>query len=146
MNDKIEIRKIQFGSGQYKEELELRNNVLRLPLGLSLYDENLTKEADDVHLGAFAGDRLVGVLILTTVGGNEIKMRQVGVAEAWRGKDVGAKLVAFAEDVARSLGRKKMVLNARKSVIGFYEKLGYEKLGGEFVEVTIPHQKMKKDL
>jgi len=124
----------------------LRNKVLRIPLGLNLFDENLTKEAADVHLGAFAGNRLVGVLILTTVGGNEIKMRQVGVDETWRGKDVGAKLVAFAEDVARNLGRKKMVLNARKSVVGFYEKLGYQRSGGEFVEVTIPHQKMQKNL
>jgi predicted GNAT family N-acyltransferase len=146
MNETIEIRHIQFGSDQYKQELDLRNKVLRLPLGLNLFDENLTAEADDVHLGAFDGDRLVGVLILTTLSGNEVKMRQVGVDEVWRGKNVGARLVVYAEDFARRLGRKKMVLNARKSVVGFYEKLGYSKLGREFVEVTIPHQKMQKKL
>jgi predicted GNAT family N-acyltransferase len=146
MNETIAIRQIQFGSDQYKQELDLRNKVLRIPLGLNLFDENLTKEADDVHLGAFDGSRLVGVLILTPLNGNGVKMRQVGVDEAWRGKNIGAKLVVFAEDFARKLGRKKMVLNARTSVVGFYEKLGYEKSGKEFVEVTIPHQKMQKKL
>jgi len=73
-------------------------------------------------------------------------MRQVGVDEHWRGKNVGARLVTYAEDFARTHGYKKVVLNARKSVVGFYEKLGYEKIGGEFFEVTLPHQKMQKEL
>jgi len=37
-----------------------------------------------------------------------------------------------------------MVLNARKTAVGFYEKLGYEKIGEEFPEINIPHYKMRK--
>ena len=146
MHPSIEIRPIQFGTDEYKEELGLRDRVLRKPLGLSLFDENLSREANDIHIGAFDGVRLVGTLILTALSEAEVKMRQVAVEETWQGKDIGARLVAFAEDLARRKGFRKVVLNARKSVVGFYEKLEYERIGGEFIEVTLPHQKMGKKL
>ena len=146
MNSPIEIRQIHFGTDEYKEELQLRNRVLRKPLGLSLFDENLTKEVNDFHIGAFDGKALIGVLILTVLSEGEVKMRQVGVEENWRGKNLGARLVLYAEGFARKLGYRRVVLNARKSVVGFYERLEYEKIGGEFIEVTIPHQTMQKKL
>ena len=146
MHTPIEIRQILYGTDDYMEELQLRDRVLRKPLGLSLFNENLAKEVNDFHFGAFDGEKLVGVLILTALSGGEVKMRQVGVEESWRGKNVGAKLAMHAEDFARRLGYNTVVLNSRKSVVGFYEKLGYEKLGGEFIEVTIPHQTMRKKL
>ena len=146
MQTPIHIRQIKYGTDEYQEELQLRNRVLRKPLGLSLFDENLTKEVNDFHIGAFNGSALIGVLILTAVSGEKVKMRQVGVEERWRGKDVGARLAVYAEDFAKKLGYGTVVLNARKSVVGFYEKLGYEKIGEEFTEVTIPHQAMQKKL
>ena len=146
MQTSVEIRQILFGTDEYKEELKLRDRVLRKPLGLSLYNENLTKEINDFHIGAFNGNVLIGVLILTVLSEQEVKMRQVGVEEIWRGKDVGARLVLYAEEFAIKLGYRKMVLNARKSVVGFYERLGYGKIGGEFIEVTISHQTMEKKL
>jgi predicted GNAT family N-acyltransferase len=39
-----------------------------------------------------------------------------------------------------------MVMNARKTAVGFYEKLGYNAKGDEFEEVTIPHFLMEKTL
>jgi predicted GNAT family N-acyltransferase len=39
-----------------------------------------------------------------------------------------------------------MVMHARKSALGFYEKLGYTPEGDEFEEVTIPHYLMRKKL
>ncbi len=146
MNPPILLRQIQFGTDEYQGALWLRDRVLRKPLGLNLFDENLTKEVDDYHIGAFNGDVLIGVLILTVMNDREVKMRQVGVEESWRSKNVGARLVTFAEDFAKERGYRRVVLNARKTVVGFYERLGYEKIGGEFVEVTIPHQRMEKDL
>ncbi|MBC7588732.1 MAG: GNAT family N-acetyltransferase, partial [Chitinophagaceae bacterium] len=34
----------------------------------------------------------------------------------------------------------------RRNAIGFYEKQGYQKVGSEFHEVTIPHYIMEKQL
>ena len=46
----------------------------------------------------------------------------------------------------RARGFTRFVLHERVSAVGFYEKLGYSIVGGEFVEVAIPHQKMEKIL
>jgi ElaA protein len=37
---------------------------------------------------------------------------------------------------------KTIYLNAQESVISFYSKLGFEKVGDIFIEAGIPHQKM----
>ncbi len=63
-----------------------------------------------------------------------------------QGKGIGATMVTYAENVARDLGYKKMTMHARKAVMGFYEKLGYQPVGNEFVEVTIAHYTMEKKL
>ena len=143
-NNELQIKIIDYGSVDYSQEQELRNRVLRIPLGMSLYDENLEKEKDDIHIGAFIDGKVAGVLILTMLNANDIKMRQVAVDDGLRGKNTGTKMVAFAEEHAREKGYTTMVLNARKTAVGFYEKLGYEKIGEEFPEINIPHYKMRK--
>jgi predicted GNAT family N-acyltransferase len=37
-------------------------------------------------------------------------------------------------------------MHARKNASGFYEKMGYKRLGDEFEEITIPHIVMEKGL
>lgn len=140
------IKEILYKSDDYRLELELRDKVLRKPLGLSLYDENIEKESNDVHIGAFVHHTLVGVLILTKLNSNEIKMRQVAVDDKWWGKKIGTEIVKYAEEHSLYRGFKTMSLNARKTAIGFYESLGYQRIGEEFLEINIPHSKMQKYL
>ena len=49
----------------------------------------------------------------------------------------------FAENIARDRGFKKIIMHARKSAAGFYEKLGYQVCSSEFEEVTLPHYEME---
>lgn len=142
----IQIREIKHNTEEYDQELELRDKVLRKPLGLSLYDENLDAEQHDFHIGAFINGTLVGVMILTRLNTGNVKMRQVAVDEKMRAKKVGREMVHYAEKYAESEGYATMLLNARKSAVGFYEKLGYEKISDEFLEINIPHFKMSKRL
>jgi len=146
VEDKVEIREINYHSKEYSKELELRDEVLRKPLGMSLYDEDLEKEKNDIHIGAFINHQLIGVLILTPLTASEIKMRQVAVYEAVRSQNVGREMVRFAEEYSKNKGYAIMLLNARKTAVGFYEKLGYKKIGEEFLEINIPHYKMRKRL
>ena len=142
----METRQIEFDSSDYHKALVLRDEVLRKPLGMSLFDENLTTEATDIHFGAFVNDRLIAVLLLTKLSDTDIKMRQVAVDENFRSLKAGSKLVQIAESYAKNAGYRKMMLNARKTAVGFYEKLGYEKKGDMFTEVGIAHLKMQKCL
>ena len=100
----LAIRVINYHSEEYRKELELRDEVLRKPLGMSLFDENLEKEKMDIHIGAFVKNKLVGVLILTPLNLSDIKMRQVAVLETTRSQKVGSQLVQFAEEYAKDKG------------------------------------------
>jgi len=144
--EKLQIREIEYNSQEYKNELELRDKVLRQPLGMNLFTENLVADKNDVHIGAFIHLQLVGVLILTRLNATDVKMRQVAVDEKMRSKHIGSKLVVFAEMFSKNREYTTMFLNARKTAVGFYEKLGYETVGDEFLEINIPHFKMRKDL
>jgi ribosomal protein S18 acetylase RimI-like enzyme len=143
-NKEIQLREIVFNSEEYLSELILRDAVLRKPLGLSLFDENLETEEDDVHIGAFIHNKIVGVLILTKLNEKEIKMRQVAVDEDYRNKRIGQEMVLYSEEYSINAEYTTILLNARKSAVGFYEKLGYETISEEFLEINIPHYKMSK--
>ncbi len=140
----INIKIINYNSKEYKNELKLRNKILRKPLGLSIYDENLENEKNDIHIGAFLDGQLVGTVLLKKLNHNQLKMRQLAVKESLQGNKIGTGLVKYAENYAHKKGYNKIVLNARKTVVDFYLKLGYIKKGNQFTEVTIPHFKMEK--
>ena len=142
----INIKQIKHNSTEYELELELRNELLREPLGLNIYDEDLEQEKNDIHLGAFRKKELVGTLILKILNEQKLKMRQVAVKKSLQGNNIGTKLVKYAENYAVKNGYQIIKLNARKTAVPFYEKLGYEKIGDEFMEVSIPHFKMQKSL
>ena len=142
--DNVEIREIIYQTKEYDRSLVLRDKILRKPLGLSLFDENLQREIDDWHLGAFQGEDLVGILILTKRDRGCVQMRQVAVDDFCRGMGIGSRLVSFSEKFAQSRGIKKIVLHARKAAIAFYDKMGYMTIGDEFTEVGIVHRGMVK--
>ncbi len=140
------IKEIPYQSCEYHLEVALRDKILRRPLGLSLYEEKLDHEKEDIHLGAFQNGTLLGVLILTKLDHGDFKMRQVAVEEMLQGKGIGKRLVLHAENYARQKGAKGIILHARKTAVAFYEKLGYQTIGEEFIEVKLPHKKMFKTL
>ena len=140
--NRITVRLITYGSEDYRRELALRDEILRVPLGMSIYRENLAGETEDFHIGAFRGSVLVGTAVLSPHGGEEMQIRQVAVIEELRGHGIGTRLVRFAQEVAKGHGCRRIVIHARKPAVPFYEKLGYRVEGEEFVEVTVPHRQM----
>lgn len=141
-----ELRWIPFGSPEYLEVVELRRRVLRIPLGLDFTPEQLAGEGKDLHLAAYEGSALVGCLMLSDHGDGVVQMRQVCVAPDRQGTGVGAALVRESEAEARRRGYIRMMLHARDIAVGFYERLGYGRVGEPFVEVGIPHQEMGKSM
>ena len=126
--------------------VNLRNEILRKPLGLSFDKEELDKEKDDILMGAFEDDKLLGCCLLTRMDVFTVRLRQMAVPNNMQGKGVGRALMIFAENIARDLGYKKLCMHARQTAVGFYQKLGYSVSGEPFEEVTIPHYIMEKAL
>src|SRR5579863_3626438 len=140
------LKMIDHGTKEYNQMVQLRNDMLRKPLGLSFTVDELEKEKDDVLIGAFEDDKLLGCCLLTKVDNQIVRLRQMAVPNSLQGKGVGRALMVFAENIARDLGYKKLIMHARKTALGFYGKLGYSVSGDEFTEVTIPHFVMEKSL
>jgi N-acetylglutamate synthase-like GNAT family acetyltransferase len=140
------IKQIDHSSKEYRQMVELRNEILRKPLGLSFKKEELEREKDDILIGAFEEDKMLGCCLLTRVDKNNVRLRQMAVQNNLQGKGIGATMLNYAENVARDAGYKNMVMHARKTAVGFYEKLDYKVTGDEFEEITIPHVVMAKKL
>jgi len=145
-NNSMALRMIDHGTKEYQQMVNLRNEILRKPLGLTFDEAELEREKDDILIGAFEDDRLLGCCLLTRMDPAIVRLRQMAVPNNMQGKGVGRALMIFAENIARDLGYKKLCMHARKTAIGFYQKLGYSISGEEFVEVTIPHYIMEKGL
>jgi predicted GNAT family N-acyltransferase len=143
----ITYRTITTKDPEYAAEKDLRNRVLRLPLGLTLSEADLSGEDAQIHMLAVDGTgRLVACALMVIAGDGTARLRHVAVEEASRGRGIGAGLMASAEETARARGIRKIILHARVYARGFYERLGYRAEGEEFTEVTIPHIVMEKNL
>jgi len=140
------LRMIDHGTKEYQQMVNLRNEILRKPLGLSFDKEELDKEKDDILMGAFEDERLLGCCLLTRMDAFTVRLRQMAVPNSMQGKGVGRALMIFAENIARDLGYRKLCMHARETAVGFYQKLGYSITGEPFEEVTIPHYIMEKAL
>lgn len=140
------VKIIDHGTKQYKQMIDLRYHILRKPLGLSFTQEELDEEKNNIHIGCFDDDKLEGCCMLVPLDNSTIQLRQMAVLSGLQGKGIGKVLMQFAENISRDRGYKKIIMHARKTAIGFYEKSGYTKTGNEFLEVTIPHYAMEKSL
>ena len=72
-----------------------------------------------------------------------VKLERFAVIKPFRNLGVGKQLVDYIINTIRS--EKFIYLHAQESVIEFYFKLGFKKIGSPFFEAEIPHQKMMYD-
>ena len=140
------LKIIYHDSREYQQMIGLRDEILRKPLGLYFDPEELNREKDDLLIGAFDDDKLIGCCLLTRSDPTTCRLRQMAVSSNLQKKGIGASLMSFAENVARDRGYRTIMMHARKSAVGFYQKFGYKISGDEFYEVTVPHYIMEKNL
>jgi len=103
------IKIITYQSSEYLKSLELRDKILRKPLGMKLTEEFCRQDKDDFILGMFEENRIMAVLHLKPLSDTVLKMRQVAVNERLQEKGIGSKLVLFSEEFARNNNYKKIV-------------------------------------
>ena len=127
----------------------LPTQVSPLPTG-SLYDSPIEKEelaVSPLLVGERSGVRfIVATARLVDKGGEVGKVGRVAVLRDYRGKGVGALLMHFIEETARTQGFAQLILEAQCHAIPFYEKLGYVAEGDIFLDCNIEHRFMSKAL
>jgi GNAT superfamily N-acetyltransferase len=140
------LKLIDHGSKEYQDMVALRRAILRKPLGIDFDQKELDREHEDLLIGCFEDDKLEGCCLLTKVDEKTVRLRQMAVLSGLQGKGFGRVLMQFAENLARDRGYKMITMHARKTAVGFYEKLGYKVTSDEFQEISIPHYIMEKEL
>jgi N-acetylglutamate synthase-like GNAT family acetyltransferase len=140
------LKQIDHGTKEYEQMIQLRHMILRQPLGLCFTREELAMEKDNILIASFDDDEMLGCCMLTPVDKDTLQLRQMAVPDKLQGKGIGASIMSFAENLARDKGYKKMMMHARDTAIGFYEKFGYKVKGNTFNEVNLPHHIMEKKL
>jgi predicted GNAT family N-acyltransferase len=74
------------------------------------------------------------------------KIGRLAVLQEFRNQGYGTIIINQLEAIAKEKGLNSVWLNAQKISLDFYQKLGYQVTGDEFMEVNIIHLKMSKNL
>lgn len=140
------LKQIAHGSKDYEQMVNLRYEILRKPVGLSFSPDELEKEKNDILIGAFEDEKIMGCCLVTQVDGHVAKLRQMAVQKNMQGMGIGESMMSFAENITRDRGYRILMMHARDSAIGFYERFGYKVRGDQFIEVNLQHHVMEKKL
>ncbi len=157
LSEMFEFREIVYGSADYKTTLALRHQILREPLGLNLWHENLSVEIDQRHFtlwqrtGSLTGRddntaELLACVVIVPKSQGCVKLRQMAVNSRFQRRGLGQRLIAAVEYILVNEGVKQIELSARESAVAFYQASHYACEGSAYVEVGLPHQRMIKML
>jgi len=145
-NQPMALKIIDYGTPEYRQMVKLRDDILRKPLGLSFTATELEEEKNNLLIGAFEDEQMLGCCMIVELKPKIAKLRQMAVLNNLQGKGIGRALIQFAENLARDHGYRIMTMNARKPTVPFFEKMGYRVCSDEFIHITIPHYVMEKEL
>lgn len=142
----VEYREIAVGTDLHRSEQELRDAVLRRPLGRSLSATDLARDKTGHHFVGVEDGAVVACVGLYPDGAQLARLRQMAVDPARQGQGLGRGVLAFALDWARANGVTRIETHARCTARGFYDRAGFAAEGEEFPENGIPHIFMWKAL
>lgn len=145
----LNFRRLETHGSDLEQEYRLRNEILRIPLNLvfHLTPEQIEAETHDFHYGLFDDEgEMHACVIATAFEPGKYQIRQTAVIERQQGRGLGKDLLTKTEHDLKTHGATELMLQARDVAIGFYEKLGYTRVGDMFTHVGIPHLEMRKKL
>jgi GNAT superfamily N-acetyltransferase len=112
------------------------NHPHTIPIQIDFIEHHIVQEAS--IFGAFAGDRLVGIGLVTPhIRPGIAQLAYLHVSRGYRGCGVGRRLVAEMERVAREAGDVEMVVSATPTVrtVHFYMACGFAPMADPLPEL-----------
>lgn len=123
-----------------REIRQIRHQVFVQGMNVS---PDLEFEGDDdnfTHVLVFLNEEPVGTGRIDDVG----HFGRIAVQASARSQGVGRAVMQALENHARDSGVIRLWAHAQISAMGFYEKLGYQPSGPEFIEAGIRHRLIEK--
>ncbi len=143
----MQVAQVEWGSPFYQMTIELRNEILRKPLGLTFSPKDLASEKETLHFAILNEETsAIAAVCAQALSPRQWKIRQMAVALSHQKKGLGSQLIKSVLNTLIEKDAEEIILHAREIAIPFYEKHGFTSTGPIFTEVGIPHRKMKKNL
>lgn len=136
----------------YTEDLY---QILRLRTEVFVVEQNCVyqdidnKDQNAIHLYCKENDKIVAYTRIFKAGYyyENPSIGRVVVSKKNRGKDIGKKIMIDSiEYIKQNIKGEKIELSAQKYLDKFYTDLGFYKIGEDYLEDGIPHQRMLFDL
>lgn len=113
-------------------------------------EQGFLQEFDDIdkqayHVVIFDGDKAIATG-RTFVEGEYYIIGRVAVLKEYRGKHIGRVIISSLEKKIKEVKGHKIKLSAQVQASGFYEKLGYHRMGAEYLDEHCPHITMIKEI
>ena len=110
-------------------------------------DEELDDaDATATHAIALYQGQVVGTGRLVRYDAATAQIGRMAVDQPWRHRGIGREILHYLEREAHFQDVRRCVLHAQEYVKGFYTAHGYQEYGDVFLEASIPHIEMWKEL
>jgi len=129
--------------------------ILRLRTEVFVVEQNCVyqdldnKDQKAIHIYYKENDEIVAYTRIFK-SGDYYKNPSIGrvvVSKKKRGKQLGKKIMIYSiEYIKKNLKGEKIELSAQKYLDKFYKDLGFYKIGEDYLEDGIPHQRMIKEI
>ncbi|MDT2830972.1 GNAT family N-acetyltransferase [Vagococcus carniphilus] len=129
----------------YEDALAIRKEVFvteqQVPLSLEIEDEEVC-----VHFVLYEDNEPAATVRLFPKDKSTYKIQRMAVLKLHRQKGFGREIMIAAENYAKISGKTQTILGAQTHALAFYESMGYEAFGDEFLDAGIKHFNMKKEI
>ncbi|HCN74675.1 GNAT family N-acetyltransferase [Pseudolactococcus plantarum] len=145
----MEIKETQdTASTTYKDALDIRRAVFVVEQQVPLDLEIDQYEADCTHFVLYTSEQLPVATLrtLVTKDDDDVLIQRVATLKNHRGNGYAASLVTAALAYLKTKNITCVELHAQLQAIPFYEKLGFQAFGSEFLDADISHMAMKKTI
>ena len=136
---------------EIREYARLPEEAAHIRREVFVTEQGFTNEFDETdgiarHFVLFEDGQPAAVCRCHCEAGGRYRIGRIAVLRPYRGRNLGAVVVRAAEAHILAAGGKEIRIGAQVRAKGFYERLGYETAGKEYLDENCPHVPMRKIL
>ncbi len=132
-------------SQTYQDALTIRKEVFvdeqQVPLSIEIDQEDVC-----IHFVLYDNEVPQATVRIQEKDNLVYKIQRMAVLKSARKKGYGRQLMTYVEEFAKHNHMNELMLGAQDHAIPFYEALGYQVFGEEYLDAGIKHFDMKKEL
>jgi len=140
------VVKLAETDAEMEAAIALRFQVFVAEQSIAPEEELDEADATATHAVALYQGKVVGTGRFVSPDAGTAQIGRMAVEAAWRRRGIGGQLLRFLEETARAQGARLSALHAQEYVKGFYAGHSYREHSDTFLEVSIPHVEMRKEL